>query len=209
MDRVGIIGLLKIQLPEHTVRLCDGGFIVWNSETFKSADPLFGSIGSVDGLSEGRGDEIPAFDLTLMPPGTTGPAALSQPGYQRSRVQFWLAEFDGDSGQVVGTPDLMFDGQIDRTTLRVGSSRQLDITVVSNAERLFELDIGNTLSPAFHKSVWPGEAGHDNATGMSIPVAWGVEGARRGFRGGGGSGSGSGGGGNARGFLSGAGAFER
>ena len=193
MERIGLIALLKIELPEHTVLLCDGGFITWNGETYKSADPVFGSIASVEGMSEGQGDEIPALDMTLLPPGVTAPSELSKPGYQRSRVRFWIAEYDVDTGQVVGDPDMMFDGQIDQTTLRVGQSRQLDMAVVSNAERLFELDIGNTLSPAFHKSIWPGEQGHDNATGLTIPVAWGVEGPQRSYRGssyGGGGGGG-------------------
>lgn len=193
MDRIGLTGLLKIELPEHTVLLCDGGFIEYDSEIYKSADPVFGSIASVEGMSEGQGNEIPALDLTLLPPGVTAPAELSKPGYQRSRVRFWIAEYDVDTGAIVGTPELMFLGQIDQTTLRVGASRQLDISVVSNAERLFELDIGNTLGPAFHKSVWPGELGHDNATGLTIPVAWGVEAPRRSTRGGaGGGGRGSG-----------------
>ena len=190
MDRIALIGLIKIELPGHTVLLCDGGFITWNGETYRSADPVFGSIAAVEGMSEGQGDEIPALDLTLLPPGTTAPAELSKPGYQRSRVQFWIAEYDVDSGQIIGAPEQMFDGQIDQTTLKVGQGRELNMSIVSNAERLFELDIGNTLSPAFHKSVNPGELGHDNATGLSVPVAWGVEGPPRGYRGGGGSGGG-------------------
>ncbi|KLE32460.1 hypothetical protein [Aurantiacibacter luteus] len=190
MQSLAIMALLKIELPEHTVLLCDGGFITWAGDTYTSSDPVFGTLGSVEGMEEGQGNEIPALDLTMLPPGTAGPAELSKPGYQRSRVRLWLAEYDVDAGQVVGTPDLMFDGQIDQTTLRVGQSRQLDMSVVSNAERLFELDIGNTLSPVFHKSVWPGEMGHDNATGLSVPVAWGVESPVRSTRSGGYSGGG-------------------
>ena len=194
MDRIALIGQLKIELLGHNVLLCDGWFITWNGETYRSTDPVFGSIAAVEGMSEGQGDEIPALDLTLLPPGTTAPAALSKPGYQRSRVRFWIAEYDVDSGQIVGTPEQMFDGQIDQTTLKVGQGRELNMSIVSNAERLFELDIGNTLSPAFHKSVNPGELGHDNATGLSVPVAWGVEGPARGYRGGGGGSGGRGGG---------------
>ena len=48
--------------------------------------------------------------------------------------------------------------------------------MVSTAERLFNKADGNTLSPTFRRSVWPLEAGDDEATGLSIPVAWGVEG---------------------------------
>ena len=194
MERVGLIGLLKIVLPEHTVLLCDGGFIEFplnSGEIYESSDPVFGSIGSVAGLAEGQGDEIPALDLTLLPPGTVGPSELSKPGYQRSSVQFWIAEFNYDTGLVVGTGDLQFSGQIDQTTLRVGVSRSLDMSIVSNAERVFEKDIGNTLGPTAHKDIWAGELGHDNATGLPVPVAWGVESQGRSTRGGsGGSGSG-------------------
>src|SRR3546814_10142793 len=55
---------------------------------------------------------------------------------------------------------------------------EVAVSVVSLAERLFELNIGNSLNSAWHKSVWPGELGHDKATGLSLPVAWGVESPR-------------------------------
>jgi hypothetical protein len=51
---------------------------------------------------------------------------------------------------------------------------------VSRLERLFSINEGNSLSPRFHKTVWPGELGEDNATGVGVAVAWGVEGAPRG-----------------------------
>src|SRR3546814_12561704 len=55
---------------------------------------------------------------------------------------------------------------------------EVAVSVVSLAERLFELNIGNSLNSAWHKSVWPGDLGHDNETGLSIPVAWGVDSPR-------------------------------
>ncbi len=197
MQILSVRGLLKIELPEHTVRLCDAGFIVWDGETYRGKDALFGTIGSVEVLAEGKGDEIPALEMELMPPKTAAIADLSKPGYQRSRVRFWIAEWDRASGAISGTPELMYDGQIDQTSLKIGKERKLTMTVVSNAERLFELNIGNTLNPGFHKSVWPGEKGHDNATGLTVPVAWGV--ASPGYAGGG-SGFGGGGFGGENGF---------
>ena len=173
MDTVGLIGLLKIELPDATVRLCDGGFIEFDGETYTSKDPVFGTIASIEALAEGVGDEIPALELTLFPLGPAG--ALSQPGFQTSRVRFWMGEYDDAAGTLVGTPDLMFDGQIDQTVMRWGASRELAITVVSTAERLFQRNSGNSLNDTWHQSVWPGELGHKNATGLSIPVAWGAE----------------------------------
>lgn len=194
MERIGLTGLLKIELPEHTVLLCDGGFKIWNGDTFRGRDPVFGVIASVEGLEEGVGDEIPALELELAPPTDTAPAELSQPGFQRSSVQFWVAEFDPDTDQIIGTPQLEFLGQIDQTSLRVGrAERTLATTIVSTGERAFARNIGNSLSPAFHKKLFPGELGHDNASGLKVSTAWGVESPPRATGSGGGAGGGSGG----------------
>lgn len=176
MQRLALMSLLKIELPSRDVLLCDGGFIVFDSQTYRNKDDLFGTVASVDPLEEGLGEEVPALELTFLPPAAAAVADLSQPGYQKSRVRMWLAEYDVDTGLVSGTPDLMFDGQVDQTTLkRSRDGRELAVSVVSTAERLFAKNKGNSLSPTFHKSVWPGETGHDNASGLQIPVAWGVE----------------------------------
>lgn len=188
---VAITGLLKIEFPDHTVRLCDGGFFVFESETYLSSDSVFGNIASLEPLSEGVGDEVPALELTLQPPSTTAAADLSQPSFQQARARFWIAEFNPATGLITGTPDLAFEGQVDQTSIRVGrGERLLSISIVSTAERLFERNIGNTLSPNFHKSIWPGELGHDNAIGLKMPIAWGVGAPVRAFGGGGGGGGG-------------------
>jgi len=175
MIALAMAGLMQIDLPEGTVRLCDGGFFVHEAEVFRSEDPVFGTIGSVAALSEGVGDSVPALSLTLLPPQGSAAADLSKPGHQTARVRFWLAEYNVASGAITAA-DVQFDGQIDQTVLNVGrATRELAVSVVSLAERLFEGNIGNSLNPSWHKSVWPGETGHDNATGLSKPVAWGVE----------------------------------
>lgn len=176
MRTVGLIGLCKIELPAATIRLTDGGFIQWDTEIYTSKDEVFGTIASIEELTEGVDAEVPALDVAMIPSGTAAAAELSQPGFQRSRVRFWLAEYDRATGLLDGEPDILFDGQIDQTSLTAGrSARELAMTIVSAAERLFERNIGNSLSPSFHKSIWPGETGHDNATGLGAPVAWGVE----------------------------------
>lgn len=177
MERVGLTGLVRIEFPAPTgnVLLCDGGFIVWGADTYKSSDAVFGTVGGMESLGQGVGDEVPVLSLTLLPPGASEPGDLSQPGFQTARARFYIAEYDLEVHTIVGTPDLLFDGQIDQTIVKVGAGRELNVSVVSLAERLFERNTGNSLNPAWHKSVWPGELGHDNATGLSIPVAWGAE----------------------------------
>jgi hypothetical protein len=71
---------------------------------------------------------------------------------------------------------LLFDGQVDQTTFTIArDNRELSVTIVPSSERLFEANIGNSLSPSFQKSVWSGDTGHDNATGLGRPVAWGTD----------------------------------
>lgn len=173
MEAVGLVGLCKIELPDGDVLLCDGGFITWGAETYRAKDAVFGMIASIDALGEGVGDEVPALEMSLYPAGEAEPGDLSQPGFQTSRCRFWIAEFDTNNA-VVGTPDLLFDGQIDRTMLTVGTTRELTMSIVSLAERLFEKSTGNSLNPTWHQSIWPGELGHNNATGLSVNVAWGA-----------------------------------
>lgn len=176
VDRIGLIGLLRIDLPGATVRLCDGGFMAWDADVFRSSDQVYGSIGSLAALSEGIAESVPALDLTLLPTALAAAEDLVQPGFQRSRVRFWIGEFSPDAGTLIGAPEAMFDGQIDQATLVEGrGERRLELSIVSNLERLFTRNRGNSLNPRWHKSVWPAESGHDNATGLAIPVAWGAE----------------------------------
>lgn len=175
MSRVALTGLLTIELPEATLRFTDGGFIEYGGETYRAKDDTFGTIQSVQPLSEGVGDSVPALSITMLPPDTSAVADLTKPGHQTSQVQFVLAEYDVDAG-TINSADVLFTGQIDQSVLTVGKGkRELSMSVVSLAERLFEGNTGNSLNPTFHKSVWPGETGHDNATGLAVPVAWGVE----------------------------------
>lgn len=179
MQSLALIGLLKIELPDATVRLCDGGFVEFDGETYRSTDPVFGGIASLEALTEGVGEEIPALELSLNPAGTSAASDLSRPGFQRSRVRFWTREIDIETGLLVGPDEPpKFLGQIDQTVLRIGrATRELAMTVVATLEKFFMRNDGNSLSPVYHKSVWPDETGHDNATGLSKSVAWGVEGS--------------------------------
>lgn len=173
MDTVAIAGLCKIELNSgDTIRLCDGGRIVWSAETFTARDATYGTLGAMRSLAEGAGDELPPLELTLLPPDVAAAAVLADPTNQGSRVRFWIAEFTVATGAVDGTPELKFDGELDQATLNL--RLELDLTIIPRAGRLFELNIGNSLSPTFHKAVWTGETGHDNATGLGKGVAWGA-----------------------------------
>ena len=177
MDTATLVGLVKIELRGgDTLRLSDGGVVTWSAETYGSADATFGSIGTLESLTEGVGDEVPALSLSLLPPSTVAAASLTQPGWQSSPVRFWIAEVNQSTGVVTGTPELMFFGQLDTAELSADrGAREVTFDIVSTAEKLFEVNIGNTLSSRFHKYLFAGETGEDNALGLSRTVAWGVE----------------------------------
>lgn len=191
MNRIALTGLVRIELPDRTLRFCDGGFFVYEGETYRSDDAVFGTIGALQTMAESVGDVVPAVVLTILPPNSSAPEELSQPGNQKSPVQFIIAEYDADSGEIT-TGAVEFYGQLDQTILkRAAGEYVLSTSVVSLAEKLFERNIGNSQNSSWHKYVWPGELGQDNATGLTGSIAWGVESAGgRGTVGAGGGGGG-------------------
>lgn len=189
-----VAGLVEIQLPSKTLRLCDGGFVYKDGQKFESADEDFGSIESVDNLVDGVGDEAPAGRFTFLPASAAAAATLSQPSYQNSPILIWQAEVNEATGQVVGTPELLLNALLDTTELRLSRGRRLlEMGFITASERLFLINGGNVLSPRYHKSVWPGETGLDNATGVGLSVAWGVEAPPRQYNRSGAGGGGTGG----------------
>ena len=94
MERILLAGLMKAELPGHTMLLCDGGFVTWNGETYQGVDETFGTIDKFSPPEEGIGDVIPAGTLTMLPNGSASAIALSQPSFQGSRIRFWIAEIN-------------------------------------------------------------------------------------------------------------------
>lgn len=184
MQTVSLVGLVKISLPGRDILLCDGGFVRWGDDVFVSADPTFGTIGVLEALSEGTGDELPAGKITFLPPDLAAAVDLSRPGYQGSRVQMWIAEVDDSTGRPIGNPDPMADWQSDKTVLRrqAGVPRSLEMVCVSRSQRMLVRNDGNAMSTAGHQRLFTAERGHDNALGMEIEVAWGVASPPRGVQ---------------------------
>lgn len=181
IDRILLCGLMKAELPGYTLLLCDGGAVAWGADIYQSYDPRFGAIGSFDVPEEGVGDVIPSGTLTMLPPGGQAAIDLSSPTFQGARVRLWIAELDPMTGQPVGEPDLQADWQLDRTVLKSKKGeRSLAIDMVGTAQRLLARVEGNVLSSAFHSSIFPGEQGFDNGTGLESSFAWGAASPPRG-----------------------------
>lgn len=170
-----IAGLMEMELPDRTVRLCDGGFVDWPARgMFRAKDEIFGTLESVETVSEGVSDEFPAFTLTLLPPKLAAASDLFRADAQGSSVRFWLAEVDRLTGLLVGTPEQVQAAAIDTIDLRVGrAGRYVDVECTVG-ERAFMVREANVLSTSFHQRAWPGEKGFDHCDGTGSTVPWGV-----------------------------------
>lgn len=176
----GITGLLKIELPNSTVLLNDGGVTVFNGDTYTAEDGVVGSIASIGNIEEGSSQDIPALQISFAPPNIQAVTAFSTGAIQRSRVSLWVAEYDTLTGEVIGTPDLRFTGFVDQP--RVSASKRefsLDITAVPSAEELFAATDGIGQSSAAHKRIYPNDTGHDQSVNLSLGTAWGVASPQR------------------------------
>lgn len=180
-DPIMLVGFLKWETGEGDVRLCDGGTLVFDSETYASRHATFGAISGFEPIGEGVGDEAPAGTLTFSPAPDAAPSTINTALLQGTRIRMWISEVNRETGEISGTPDLQLDNLVDVTKLRLGKNvYELAVDIVSRTERLFLLNEGNVLSGERHRGLYPDELGFNNAIGVPTVVAWGVVGAPRG-----------------------------
>lgn len=180
----GLTWLLRLDLPSGSVYLSDGGVTTWDGNTYTANVETIGGFSQVSEITEGFGNTLPELEIVFAPPSNAALTPLQAGAFARSAVRLWLAEFNTATGAVVGTPDLRFSGNMDRVRHQF-AFEQLNIVVscVPELEVLLFSDDGNGLSSEFHKSLYPGETGHDQATGLVVPRSWGVGGPRTGVSG--------------------------
>lgn len=177
--------LIKVQLPTQTLRICDGGFVVWATEpdgqggtspqTYISDHPDYGTLYAGGAISDGEGDSAPAAGITFLTDENASAETLTSPAMQWSPVAIWQASVNGQTGTVLAVVPLFF-GFVNIPTLRDGSNgRLIDMTLVADTERFFITNEGNRLSQENHQSRYPGENGLNNMTGVETDVAWGTQ----------------------------------
>lgn len=171
---INFFGAIKIELPSYTIRLLDGaGVMVIGGETYTGEDANFGTINSIDQIAEGIGDEAPELILSLYPKDGVAAGTLCSPAMQGSRVTVMFGAVDPATGTPIGTPEVVFLGEVDIPTLSVESgSRTVEFTIVSVFERMFENEEGIRASDGYHQSIWPGELGLQYMTGTGGKLYW-------------------------------------
>jgi len=172
-----LFGAVKTELPGYTLRLVDGSAnIVIAGETYVGKDDTFGTIADISQLTEEIGDSAPEITLGLFPPDVSAAAVLSNPNMQGCVVTLMVGAVDPVSGSAMGTPEILFLGEIDVPTISLDQSgaRKIEYTVVSVFERLFEVEEGQRASNGWHQSIWSGELGLEHMTGTDVNLYWGA-----------------------------------
>ena len=173
--RALVVAFCRMDLKDgRTIGLLTGsGEKEWNGVAYVGSHPVFGSISAIQPPSDGFGDEAPGMSFTLLTPKGAAAADLSSGSNQGSRVRWWIACID-DNGGVIASPWTWFDGLLDVPDLALDkSARELDITLVSDMEKLFMEEEGRRLSEASHMEIWPGERGFRFVTGLTRQIVWG------------------------------------
>lgn len=176
---------VKIELPGATIRLCDGaGMVSIGGELFTGIDDTYGVLAGLDAVTDGIDSEAPRCRISLHPPSPLAGAAFLADDVQGAAVTLWEGVVDPVTGIVVDGADTFFVGEIDLANMTIpagGLVVELDCNSVF--ERFFDDNEGARLSPAWHKSFWPGELGLDMITGVTRKLPWGVGGGGTGFKG--------------------------
>ena len=158
------------------IRLLDGAAeIDISGETYTGIDEDFGTIDTVETISDGGNEEAPELVLSLLPNNATTAAVLADFTMQGCEVKVYVGAFDLSTGLIIGTPELKFFGQVDVPTLMLEKGvRRVELSIVSVFERLFENDDAVRASDGYHQSIWPGELGMEYMTGTDKNLYWGA-----------------------------------
>lgn len=175
-NRVIMFGAVRIALlTGYTICLLDGaGALMINGELYQGRDPVYGVLDTMEGMEDSIGDDAPTMTIGLLTPNNAALSVLLDPAVQGSEVTVMVGVVDFSTGQPVAVPYSVFVGELDVPTPSWdANTRQVEYTVVSVAERLFQLEEGRRLSDAFHQKVWPGEKGLHYCTDVEFVLAWG------------------------------------
>lgn len=166
--------------PAYNINLIDGsGSVTFPIDgvntTFTGKDSNFGALDNLGSIAESVATEAPSITLTLLSP-TIG--QISDPRYQGAPVRIWIGAVDDSTGNVIGTPERRYKGWLDTAVTTHGmNSQKTTLNVASVWDRLFIGSEGFRLNAEWHRKLFPGEGGLDNAVEASGQIPWGVEGA--------------------------------
>jgi len=170
--------LIRLDMPGGAICLTDGGFVPFDAdegegeELYLGRHPDYGVLNGVGSIKDGAEAQTTRIDISILPASDTAVAALAAPTTQGCRVQWWEGVIHATTGQLVGVPELKFDGEIDKARFQVGEAWLLTLECGTQAERQLEPNADWRLNDAFHQTIWPGERGLEFVDGITRKKEW-------------------------------------
>lgn len=174
-DRVIVFGALTLTVGGDTVRLLDGSDeIEIDGHVYSGEDATYGTWAALDKFTDGTGDSAPSIVVSMIPKDDAAIEALTGPTMQGEAVTVSVGAVSEETGQIIGDPYVLFNGEIDIARYIFGKkSSEVEYECVGGMERMFFDDEGIRLVPSFHVQVWPGELGMNHVTGIRTTIYWG------------------------------------
>lgn len=166
---------LKWEAPDGDVRICEGGFLDYDSERYTAEDAVFGALVSARPAEAAFGDAAEGGTLVFCPAPDATLTDWWREDLESTRVQAWLGEVDSD-GKTVSSAEQLGDWLVDTVTREQEDegSDLLTVELMGRAERLFLVNEGNVCSDRFHQSIYSGELGFVNCHDGPQTFAWGA-----------------------------------
>ncbi len=171
---------VQITLPTYVIRLLDGaGFCSFpvggQVQTFNGSDPIFGTLANIGSISEAQANSSPRLDIYLLPPTTDALGYLANPNTQGSKVMVWEGALNVTTGQVIGSPALLWSGRIDQPEITAAQgSRMIRLDTCGALERLFVSTETDALNVTFATHMFgEGQTGLAGNVDAMAPLPWG------------------------------------
>jgi hypothetical protein len=175
-DRPLVCWFVELALTGVTLRLMSGRLadVSFTPGTFISEHATYGMLSSIGELASGAGIETLRPELEILPPTDAAAIALQARCDDGCTVRIWVSPLDRADGQPVGTPQLMFTGEVDVAWLRTGAgSQRVVIECIGAAEALHDAGAGFALNSADHQVLYAGELGLDFVAFIARNGWWG------------------------------------
>lgn len=151
-------------------RWTDGGFVVWDSELYEARNN-FGVLSEVGEISDGVDGEASSCAITIIPADNDAFAALTAPEAQGAVVNIHLGAVNFQTGALVGEPDLLMRCELDVPRLTQNGGAVTHDTITEEA-RMLEVNDERRLNDSYQQSIWPGDLGYANVSGLKVKIYW-------------------------------------
>ncbi len=164
--------LFSIALAAGAVRLSSGGEISYGGNTYYPENTSYGRLDTIPAIADGADDQVPTCEVNIILPSAAAKALWTVAADQGVSAVVMMGTINRSTGVVIGV-ETLFTGEYNCPEFMVsGGEDRVVLLLTGQLGRLLEPNHERKLSPAFHKSIWPGELGLDNVTRLTRKIPW-------------------------------------